>query len=96
MGQDWFGVIVGSGLAVMGVRTLNGWQKHTFKRPRVGGWSLVTSGAGMAAGSLLALAGVLDRIGEAGWLPFVLVLAGLVLFFGSGPGTRFGRRRGRG
>ncbi|WP_265736806.1 hypothetical protein [Actinacidiphila yeochonensis] len=39
MGQDWFGLAAGSGLAVTGVRMLNGWQAHTCKRPRLAGWS---------------------------------------------------------
>ncbi|MCX4750315.1 battenin family protein [Kitasatospora sp. NBC_01287] len=93
MGQDWFGLIAGSGLVVIGVRTLSGWHAHAYKRPRVGGWSSVTGGVGIAGGALLALTGSFGRMGEAGWLPIGLVFAGFALFISSGPATKVGRQR---
>jgi len=93
MGQEWFSLIAGSGLVVMGVRMLNGWRVHTCKRPRVAGWSSVTGGVGLAGGALLALTGSFGRVGVAGWLPPALVIAGFALFLGSGPAMGFGRRR---
>ncbi|MCX4751140.1 hypothetical protein OG455_37510 [Kitasatospora sp. NBC_01287] len=94
MVREWFGLMMGLNLAVLGVRTLNGWQPEAFKRPRLGGWAGVVGGVWLAGAAVLSLTGLIDRIGGAGWLLLGPVLAAAVLFVASGPVTRFSRRRG--
>jgi hypothetical protein len=90
MGHAWWGLATGGGLIAMGTGVLLGRQRKSFGRPRLGGWACVVGGFGIASAALLAITGVLDRIGPFGSVPFFFVVLGLMLFVCSVP-LRMGR-----
>ncbi|WP_328720100.1 hypothetical protein OHT52_11785 [Streptomyces sp. NBC_00247] len=69
---------------------LTGRKTAGFRRPRVGGWAVLTAGAGLFFSALLD---IVDVGGAALLPPACLVLLGLLLLARSGPVSRFPRHR---